>query len=355
MNDTITLSPGGRTIGPGQPCFIAAEIGINHNGDVALAKDLIAAAAQAGVDGVKFQNYNVDDFLTDRSLTLTYTSAGKHVTESQYALFKRCQLSTEQLFELKEYSTSQGVLFFSTPTGESTINDLVRMGASLLKNGSDFLANDIVVSAMARTGIPTVLSTGMATLAEIEHAVTCFRHAGGTELILLHCTSNYPTAPADIHLRRISTLSAVFNCLVGFSDHSEGITAAIAAIACGCCFLEKHFTIDRNSPGPDHWFSSDPTEMKALVDSVRCVELALGRGSISANEAETASRSQFRLSCVASCDLAGGQVLTPDVIATRRPGFGISPQDADKLIGMRLMRPMSAGEPFLWEYFRVNE
>jgi len=348
----IPLAGSGRCIGPGNPCFIAAEIGINHNGDMALAKEMIAAAAQAGVDGVKFQNYNVDDFLVDRTLPYTYLSAGTTVTESQYEMFRRCQLDRDQLSELKETCESHRVLFFSTPTGLATIADLMAIGTVLLKNGSDLLTNDAVVSAMARCNVPSILSTGMATLAEIEHAVNCYRTAGGTALILLHCTSQYPTPPERINLRRIPILSSAFDCVVGFSDHSEGVTAAVASVACGSCFIEKHFTIDRHLPGPDQWFSSDPSELTALVKGVRDVELALGRPTLSAAESQSASRTQFQLSCVATHDLTAGEVVTEEMIAISRPGWGIKPQDIEHLIGMQLTQRLAKGTPFLWEHFK---
>ena len=352
MINAVELEPGGRQIGPEHPCFIAAEIGINHNGDMALARETIAAAAQCGADGVKFQNYNVDDFLLDRTLTYTYSNSGKQITEPQYEMFKRCQLDADQLSQLKECCESHGLVFFSTPTSQSTINDLVRIRTRLLKNGSDFLTSNEVVAAMGQSQIPTVLSVGMATLADVEQAVNCFRSAGGTQLILLHCTSSYPTPPNDINLRRIPMLSAAFGCPVGFSDHSEGVAAAVGSVVLGACFVEKHFTLNRHLPGPDHWFSSDPTELRGLVTNVRTVEQALGMSAICAVDSESNSRDQFRLSCVAKRNMEAGETLTEDTIVVRRPGTGIPPKDLHNLVGMRLTRKISSGEVFQWEYFK---
>jgi N-acetylneuraminate synthase/N,N'-diacetyllegionaminate synthase len=223
------INIGGRTIGRGAPCFIAAEIGVNHNGDVALARRMIDAAADAGADAVKFQNYRTEDFISDRSLTYEYVSRGKTVVESQFDMFKRCELRPEDLAALARHCEKKGVVFFSTPTSEAGIADLVRAGAPLLKNGSDYLVHLPLIRAMARSGLPTVLSTGMATLAEIEDAVIAFREAGGRDLVLLHCTSAYPTADADAHLRKIPTLATAFGCPVGFSDHTWGTVAAVGA------------------------------------------------------------------------------------------------------------------------------
>ena len=255
---------GERLVGEGQPCFLAAEVGINHNGDMDLAHRSIDAAAEAGADAVKFQNYHTEDFVSDRSLTYEYVSQGKTVVESQYDMFKRCELAAAQLRELREHCDRRGVVFFSTPTSEKGIQELLELGVPLLKNGSDYLVNLSLIRAMARTALPTVISTGMATLDDVKDAVEAFRGAGGKDLVLLHCTSSYPTPPGDVHLRKISALSAAFDCAVGFSDHTNGTVAAIGSVALGACMIEKHFTLDKNLPGPDHRFSADPGELRML-------------------------------------------------------------------------------------------
>jgi len=342
---------GKQLIGPGHPCFIAAEIGINHNGDMDLARKTIDAAVEAGVDAVKFQNYKVEDFLADEELSYSYRSVGKEVTESQLDMFRRYELNVDQLKELKTHCDSRNIVFFSTPTGKFGIQTLKELRVSLLKNGSDFLTHLEVVRSMAKTGIPTVLSTGMATAEEIDDAVTAFRSAGGKKLILLHCTSSYPTLPQDINLRRIPLLGDAFECLVGFSDHSEGIAAAIAAVVLGACFIEKHFTLDCALPGPDHWFSSDPEEMKQLVAGVRQAELALGSSRLLPTQSEQKGREEFRLSCVANRELTAGIIISPEDIAIRRPGCGIPPKFKDLITGMVLKHSLKTGKPFKWENF----
>jgi N-acetylneuraminate synthase/N,N'-diacetyllegionaminate synthase len=346
-----TVYAGKRLIGPGQPCFVAAEIGINHNGDMALAHRAIEAAAAAGADAVKFQNYRTEGFLSDHSQTYSYVSQGKLVTESQFSMFKRCELLTLQLDELKAHCDHLGIGFFSTPTGIDGVRDLERLDAALIKNGSDLLTHLDMIRVMASTGLPVVLSTGMATLGDIDDAVTAFREAGGRELILLLCTSSYPTLPEHVNLRRIPVLAASFGCLVGFSDHTEGIAAALGAVALGACFVEKHFTLDRELPGPDHRFSSDPAEFAALVRGIRQLEAGLGEATLGPTAAEALGRREFRLSCLAARALPAGTRLAAADIVFRRPGHGLPPKLRDALVGLVLQQDVEAGKVFEWGDF----
>lgn len=308
---------GNRLIGDGHPSFLVAEIGINHNGDMNLAHRLIDGAAQAGADAVKFQSYRTEDFISDKSLTHEYVSGGKKTVEPQYDLFKRCELSFSQLRELKEHADKRDVTFFATPTSEMSIQELVKMGVAILKNGSDYLTHTAMIRAMAATRLPTVISIGMATVSEIDEAVRSFYGAGGTDLVLLHCVSSYPTAPDEVNLKRIPFLHSIFDCPVGFSDHTEGIVAALGAVALGACMVEKHFTLDKNLPGPDHAFSADPHELTQLVENVRTLEKNLGTSTVHPTPSEERGRLQFRLSCVAARNLAAGHHLTGEDIAFR--------------------------------------
>jgi N-acetylneuraminate synthase/N,N'-diacetyllegionaminate synthase len=338
------ITVGNKTIGPGQPCFIAAEIGINHNGDIALAFRTIDAAVDAGVDAVKFQNYYTEDFVLNKELTYTYKSQGKEITERQFDMFKRYELTAAQLKQLKEYCDKKGVVFFSTPTSVRGINDLISIGCPLLKNGSDLLVNLDIIQAMAKTGLPTILSTGMATLAEMDDAVRSFEEAGGKELIILHCVSSYPTPASQVNLNKISSLQKAFTYPVGFSDHTAGIVAAIGSVVMGCCFIEKHFTLDKTLPGPDHYFSSDKAEMTELVKAVREIEKSMGDSKLEPTLLESESRKSFRLSCVAATDLTAGAVLTKKTIAYSRPADGFPPKMAGILEGRKLLRNIKAGE-----------
>jgi N,N'-diacetyllegionaminate synthase len=342
---------GQRGIGPQQPCFLAAEVGVNHNGSAELAHRLIDAAADAGADAVKFQNFRTEEFISDRSLTYEYRSQGQTVVESQYDMFKRLELPRGVLCELREHCDRRGLAFFSTPSGQSGIEELVQVGAGLLKNGSDYLGHLPMIRAMAGTGLPTVLSTGMATLGEIDEAVRAFREASGKDLMLLHCTSCYPPPASEVHLRKIPVLAAAFDCPVGFSDHTEGIVAAVGSVALGSCFIEKHFTLDKHLPGPDHWFSSDPGELRALASAIRALEKNLGSAEIGPAEAEAEGRLEYKLSCVAARDLAAGHKLSDADIAFRRPGRGVPPAAVVWLVGRRLKAGVKNGRVFQPEDF----
>lgn len=337
---------GDRLLGPGRPLFLMAEIGINHNGDMDLARRTIEAAAASGADGVKFQNYVTEDFVLDRSLTYRYISQGHAVEEPQYDMFKRYELRPGQLCRLQEYCRAAGLVFCSTPTSQDGLAELVELGVPLLKNGSDLLTHLPLVRAMAQTGLPTVLSTGMATLSEIATAVETFRQAGGGDLLLLHCTSSYPTPPQDTHLRKIPALAAAFGCPVGLSDHTEGLTAALGALVLGACLVEKHFTLDRGLPGPDHRFSCDPAEFAELVQAVRRLEGQLGQAAIGPTPSEELGRAAFRISCTAARDLAAGERISAEDILFLRPGTGIPPIQAALLAGRKLARPVPARQPF---------
>ena len=327
---------GSRPVGSGAPAYIVAEIGINHNGDMGLARDQVVAAAEAGADAVKFQNYRTEDFVRDRDLLYTYKSQGKEVTEPQYDLFKRCELSPAQLEELFGICKDAGVDVHSTPTGQPGIDELVDLGVTVLKNGSDFLSNHRFVRKLGETGLPTVLSTGMASLSEIDEAVRAFRDTGNQDLIVLHCVSLYPAPPETLNLRRISTLSKVLDCPIGFSDHSAGHVASVTSVGLGACWIEKHFTLDRDLPGPDHWFSSTPDEFKTLVNAVRDAEAALGSDRIELTGPEKGMRSIATLSCVAARDLPAGTVLSEDDLDYRRPAEGLPPEMTKFILGRKL-------------------
>ena len=326
--------------------LLIAEIGINHNGDMALAERMVHAAKAAGADAVKFQNYRTEDFLSDHALTYTYRSEGREVTESQFAMFKRCELGDADLTRLKHACDEAGVLFFSTPTGNDGVDAVVRAGAAYLKNGSDYLGHLPLIRHMARTGVPTILSTGMATAEEVADAVDAFCGAGGKDLVLLACTSAYPTPPEAVNLRRMPELARRFGCAVGFSDHTAGWEAAVAAVCLGACMIEKHFTTDRTLPGPDQWFSLDPAEFAELARRVRQAETLLGRAEIAPAAAELTSREIFRLSCVAAHDLPAGHVITEGDVAFRRPATGLPPGKIGLLLGGALREAIRRGEPF---------
>jgi N,N'-diacetyllegionaminate synthase len=295
---------------------------------------------------VKFQNFKADEIVADRSLTYEYFSGGRRVVESQYDMFKRYELPLGALRDLKEHCERRGVLFFSTPSSVDGVDELVKIGSPILKNASDSLGNLPLLRAMARSKIPTIISTGMSTLEDIGVAVTAFRGAGGQELVVLQCTATYPAPPADVHLRKIPALAAVLGCPVGFSDHTEGYVAAVGAVALGACFVEKHFTLDKGLPGPDHWFSADPAEFSALVRAVRVIEASLGSSVIAPASSEIESRSAYRLSCVSARLIRAGARITEKDVIFRRPGTGFPPAVLDLLVGRVAAADIPAGHLF---------
>lgn len=326
--------------------FIVAEIGVNHNGDMSLAKETIVAAAEAGADSVKFQNYKTEDFITDRDLMFQYQSQGKTIKESQYNMFKRCELNRDQLSKLKEVCDKVGIVFHSTPTSYEGIEDLKNIGCEIIKNGSDYLTNLRLIRLMGETGLLIVLSTGMATFAEIEDAVRTFKETGNDKLVLLHCTSAYPTKPEEVNLLRIQKLKDEFDVEVGFSDHTKGNLAAVGSILLGARWIEKHFTLNNNLPGPDHWFSMNPKDLRDLVSSIRYTEKIIGNDKIIPTNSEILSRNDFRLSCVASKDLKPGIRLTHDDIEFKRPGDGIPPSLEKNLVGKKIKFLIKKGQQF---------
>ncbi len=336
---------GTRKIGQGYPAYIVAEIGINHNGDMDLAKKTILAAKDAGADAVKFQNYKTEDFVPTRNVEFEYVSQGKKIKEFQYDMFKRYELNDDQVVDLKEFCDGNSIDFHSTPTNFQGIDLLKKIGVNVLKNGSDYLTNLKIVEYMGKTGIPTVLSTGMAIVSEIDDAVNVFKSTNNKNLILLHCTSCYPTPPEDIHLMKIKTLKDTFGVISGFSDHSEGFCAAIGSIAYGSSWIEKHFTLDKTLPGPDHRFSSDANEFCQLVNGVRYIEKATGKSKLGPTDSEKKSRENFRLSCCAARDLLPGEILTQDDVVFIRPGDGVSPKLINHIIGREIKNFILAFSP----------
>lgn len=326
--------------------YVIGEIGINHNGKRTLAEQTIAAAAKVGVDAVKFQNYRAEDFLSDRSVTYGYRSQGENIVEPQYDMFKRCELTGDDLFFLRDMCARYGVDFLSTPTNEDGVMVLKKLGAPALKNGSDYLGHIDLIRSMARTGLPTIISTGMAMEEEVAEAVDAYRSAGGQNLVLLHCVSIYPAPIGQLNLRRMQSLATTFDCVVGFSDHSEGEVAAGIAVALGASVIEKHVTLSHDLPGPDHTFSAEPDELRMLVERVRSVEGALGSAAVVPAVGEVEARTVFRLSCVAAHRLDAGHRLTDADLAFRRPGTGYRPALAAGLVGRVLGLSVERGHVF---------
>jgi len=335
-----------RAIGPGQPVFVIAEAGVNHNGDLAMARRLVDAAVEAGADAVKFQAFKAEDVVSVGAAKAEYQVATSGGGESQLDMVRKLELSGAAFRELQAYCTQRGILFLATPFDFGSADLLADMNVPLFKISSGEVTNLPFLEYVARKGKPLIVSTGMCFLGEVDEAVRLLQGAGCEDLVLLHCTSNYPTRPEDVNLRAMQTLGAAFGFPVGYSDHTIGIAVPQAAVALGACVIEKHFTLDRTLPGPDHPASLEPHELTAMVRGIRVVEAALGDPIKRRVASEDAVAQVARRSLVASRDLPAGTVLTRDLIAIKRPGTGLQPELLGHLVGRKLRVPVAFDQLF---------
>ena len=343
------IAPGLPSFGAGGRIFIVAEAGVNHNGDPALARRLVDAAAESGADAVKFQTFRVDALLTRGAPKAGYQVETTGAGESQREMLARLELATAVLAELKDRAATRGLTFFSAPFDEESADVLDRLGVALFKVPSGEITNLPLLRHLASKGRPIILSTGMSSLDEVEHAVAAIRAAGNPPLAVLHCLSAYPAPAAEVNLRAMDALGASCSCPVGFSDHTLGIEIAVAAAARGAVIIEKHLTLDKSLPGPDHRASLDPVEFAAMVRAIRAVESALGDGTKRPMPSELDTRRVARKSLVAARALRAGARLGVGDVLIKRPGTGISPADLDKAIGRPLARDIAADEVIGWE------
>jgi len=338
----------GHRIGVGYPCFIIAEAGVNHNGDIQVAKRLVDVAAKAGADAVKFQTFKADRMVSATAPKAEYQLQTTDPAESQLEMLRRLELSPEAHRKLQTYCQEQGVLFMSTPFDEESADFLDELGVPVFKIGSGEITNRPFLEYIARKKKPVILSTGMSYLSEVDEAVRVIREAGCDQLILLHCVSNYPANPADANLRAMQTMAIAFQVPVGYSDHTPDIEVALAAVALGACVIEKHFTLDKNLPGPDHRASLEPPGLQALVTGIRTVELALGNGTKRPARSELDNRLIVRRSLAAAFDIPKGTVLRSDMLRALRPASGIAPALMEYVVGRRTRRTLMAGQLITW-------
>ena len=338
-----------RKIGPQQPCFIIAEAGVNHNGSVEMALRLVEAAVRAGVDAVKFQTFRAEQVISRHAPKAPYQVRTDQSHESQLEMVKRLELPCEAFRVIQEACEKRTILFLSTPFDEESIDVLVGLGVPAIKIASGELTNLPLLERVARTGKPVILSTGMSTLGEVQEAVQVLKRAGNKQLILLHCVSSYPADPRDANLRAMGTLAETFGVPVGYSDHTSGIEVAIAAVALGACVIEKHFTLDRTLPGPDHQASLEPSELAALVRGIRMVEAAFGHGRKEPAASEAGIAAVARKSLVSSRGIPAGTRLTESLIAIKRPGTGFPPALRPQLVGKTAKVDIPADTILTWE------
>jgi N-acetylneuraminate synthase len=331
---------GGR-IGHGHACFIISEAGVNHNGDVELAKHLVDVARETGADAVKFQTWLTEELVAPDARMAEYQRQNLGKDQSQFEMLKRLELNYDQFQQIKTHADHEGILFFSTPDEEKSADFLEELGVPLFKIGSGEVTNLPFLRHVALKGKPIILSTGMSTLGEVEAAVRTIEEAGNQQLVLLHCVSNYPAEKADCNLRAMDTLTSAFGYPVGFSDHTLGSDIAIAAVARGACVLEKHFTLNKTMPGPDHRASLDSGEFAAMVRAIRAVESALGDGVKQPVQSELETKKVVQKAIVTARPIRVGEMLTQADLSLRRTSGGLSPAYLPLVIGRCINRDLS--------------
>jgi N,N'-diacetyllegionaminate synthase len=334
--------------------FIVAEAGVNHNGDPALAFKLVDAAVEAGADAVKFQTFRAELALRKGTPLVDYQARNTGFAD-MYDLIKALELTPEAFIDLKRYCDKRGIRFMSTGFDEPSIDLLVnRIGVDVIKVPSGEMDNIMLLRACGRARLPIIMSTGMCTLDEVAVAVDTVRACWSgmpvhPEFTLLHCTTAYPTPPAELHLRSMLTLKERFGLPVGLSDHSEGAMASIAAVAMGATVIEKHMTLDRKMEGPDHAASLDPKQMAEMIAGIRAMEQMLGSPVKELRAVERDTVHLVRRSLYANRDIAAGEVITEAMLMPMRPQSGIPAGALDQLVGRRLARPCKEGDVFQWD------
>lgn len=351
MEITTSIKIGQEFVGEGSPCFIIAEAGVNHNGDIELAKKLIETAKEAGADAVKFQTFKSEEIVTPDAIQAKYQRENIGKEESQYAMLKRLELPYSAFRELKEYCDRVGIIFLSTPHSCKEDVDLIAELCPAIKIGSGDLTNLPILKYIAGKKLPVILSTGMGNLKEVKEAVEIILPIN-KELILLHCTTNYPTPLNEVNLRAMGTIAREFNLPVGYSDHTESISVPLAAVLLGACVIEKHFTLDKNLPGPDHKASLEPKKLKEMVEGIRDIEERLRQGEVRGkiiselnipevfgdgvkkpNPSEIETAKIVRKSIVAAVDIPKAAEVREEMVTIKRPGTGLPSKYLDKILG----------------------
>ena len=330
-----------------QSCYIIAEAGVNHNGSLETARALIDAAAHSGADAVKFQTFKADNLVTQSADKADYQKPSGDVGESQHAMLRKLELSDKAHLELIAHCRTRGIQFLSTAFDPESARFLDSLHLPFAKMPSGEITNLPQLRKTAKSGCPVILSTGMANLGEVEAAIEVLTTEGlaREQIIVLQCHTDYPTCFKDANLCAMQTMAAAFpGVRIGYSDHTLGIEASIAAVAMGACLIEKHFTLDRTLPGPDHAASLEPAELKAMVRAIRNIELALGHGRKEPSASERKIKPVARKSIVASRPIPCGEVFSETNLCAKRPGTGISPMHWDELIGKPAKRAYEADE-----------
>jgi N,N'-diacetyllegionaminate synthase len=331
-------------VGPDYPPFIIAEVGINHNGEIEKAFSMINIAKKAGASAVKFQTFKAEEFVSDPNQTFTYKSQGKKITESMLDMFKRYEFSRDEWFRIKKKCDQAKMMFLSSPQNQSDLDLLLELGVGAIKVGSDDFTNLPLLAGYVKTKLPIILSCGMSDLAEVYQALETVGSYDGYPTILLLCTSQYPTPPEDVNLLKLKTLANTFPMItLGFSDHTQGSLASSLALSMGACVFEKHFTLDHNLPGPDHWFSEDPLGLSQWIESINKAYAMLGKPIIRPTKSEKDMRILARRSVVTLKDISAGEKLTNENIGLKRPGNGLAPSFLNQVLGLKSTKNLKKG------------
>jgi N,N'-diacetyllegionaminate synthase len=334
---------------PDPKAIFIAEAGINHDGNVLKAKKMIDAAIEANADYVKFQSFKANKLVTPNALTSSYIDKGSYKGESFRDLLHRLELSEKDHIVLKEYCDKKKIKFLSTPFDEQSFDFLLKLGIDMVKVASGNLTNLPLLKHMAASHLPMFVSTGMATLGEIEEALEAITKEGNNKILLFHCVSWYPAEIETTNLRYMETLKSAFGFPVGYSDHTLGINMSIAARAMGAVALEKHFTLSNKDFGPDHAASIEPHELIKLVKGIREVEMGVGSSIRKFGEKEKEQRKVHRMSIVVNSPIKAGEVFTEKNLTIKRPGIGIKPKHWDKILGKKASRDLGPEELLVWE------
>lgn len=329
--------------------FIIAEAGVNHNGDFNLAKKLVDMAVECGADAIKFQTFKAEESTGAYAEKAEYQMENMPIQESQLEMIKKLELPFEQFREIQSYCKEKGILFISTPDGTESLNFLVSLNVPIIKIGSTEVSNVEYLKEIGATGKEIILSTGMSELGEVEKAINILKSTGNNNIKIMQCTTDYPTAIEDVNLRAMVTMREAFKVPVGLSDHTLSNEAAIAAVALGAEFIEKHITLDKEMEGPDHKASMGPKEFKEYVMAIRNTEKLLGDGIKRPTKREILIMKDVRRSIVAKTELKKGTILEKDMLAYKRPGNGIKPELADVIIGRALNKDIKMDQLIMWE------
>ncbi len=329
---------------PFPTCFVIAEAGVNHNGNLDLAKRLVDAAVDAGADAVKFQAFRAEELAVSDAPKAEYQVETTGSGESQLAMLQRLELTAEALAVLAGYCDKKGILFLATPFDGTSVDLLDSLGMAYFKIASGEITNFPLLRHIASKGKRVILSTGMSTLEEVREALEEMAKSGCKDVIILHCVTEYPAPPEEVNLFAMVTMRNKFKYPVGYSDHTLGIEVALASVALGACVIEKHLTLSRDMVGPDHRASLEPAEFKQMVAKIRMVEAALGNGVKVPASCEASNRVIARRSLVAAVAIPAGTILRENMIACKRPGNGISAKFYDDVVGRRVRKNIQAGE-----------